>query len=839
MSDNNGIIDNVSEGKDAELLRREQELKAIERELSAKSAMLDDKEHELADKEMSLERAGEVIKKRTAKLDDRDAALAGRELAFENELEHRRAEQEKDLADKRLSSFNDIAELRKKNLEELAADYAAKQREAMEFCENLKAKTQKECDDMRYDAEVKLSQWRSQQSKEYADALERERKLVAQEFSGNREELKASFEELNRQRAEFEKKKLKYEDDVINVEFEKLQLESDRKELKRQIDKQETFIEKKAAERERAVKESNAALEEQCRLLREQIEDMKSRCESADTLEKTLGLSAKSIQKLLADNKNRIKELENMLAAAPSSDLPKTHEHLKKDFEIVCSQKNELERKNADLITAAIETGKLEAEIKQQIQENENLRNLIEIHEMEIKRLNENIRRLQVSAVQATERNDRLRALFDLRQTSVKFNSKSSDNLDEIGWLENIRNRCKEIDMVFPKRIIYAFHTALKCADWSTVTVLAGVSGTGKSELPRLYSEIGGINFFSTAVQPNWDSQESMLGYFNSIDNRFDAQPLLRYLVRCTENFSEAGLSELKNELEASGFVSAHDCMSIALLDEMNLAHVEHYFADFLSKLEERRAKGRDYVPAIEVKLGAGIKPYNLRLSRNVLWIGTMNQDETTKSLSDKVLDRGIIINFPRPKKLKERTKLESLDKKIKEWGIPALRKKTWDNWMRLDLTKRSNAEADEMKRFKKIVEDINERLAYAGRALGHRVWQAIDYYVANYPEVIAESAKAEGQLTPGLKKAMNIAFEDQIVQKIMPKLRGIETRGNSRKKCLDGIKEILDENGFGNLCEDFDNACELGYGQFMWCTANYIDADKETSNETPADNAE
>lgn len=64
----------------------------------------------------------------------------------------------------------------------------------------------------------------------------------------------------------------------------------------------------------------------------------------------------------------------------------------------------------------------------------------------------------------------------------------------------------------FSNRILCAFHTALKIVEWSPLTVLAGVSGTGKSELPKLYSRFGGINFINVPVQPNWDSQESMLG---------------------------------------------------------------------------------------------------------------------------------------------------------------------------------------------------------------------------------------------------------------------------------------------------------------------------------------
>ena len=63
----------------------------------------------------------------------------------------------------------------------------------------------------------------------------------------------------------------------------------------------------------------------------------------------------------------------------------------------------------------------------------------------------------------------------------------------EIEWLKQIQDGCEDYGIKFPKRILYAFHTALKIADWSSVVVLAGVSGTGKSELPRLYSLFGGV----------------------------------------------------------------------------------------------------------------------------------------------------------------------------------------------------------------------------------------------------------------------------------------------------------------------------------------------------------
>ena len=76
------------------------------------------------------------------------------------------------------------------------------------------------------------------------------------------------------------------------------------------------------------------------------------------------------------------------------------------------------------------------------------------------------------------------------------------------------------------------------------------------------------------------------------------------------------------------------------------------------------------------------------------------------------------------------------------------------------------------------------------------------------------------------LRETMHTAFEDQLVQKVMPKLRGIDTRGETKDKCLDKIRSALQEGVCAmpfNLDEDFELACKLGYGQFVWQSANYI----------------
>ena len=128
----------------------------------------------------------------------------------------------------------------------------------------------------------------------------------------------------------------------------------------------------------------------------------------------------------------------------------------------------------------------------------------------------------------------------------------------------------------------------------------------------------------------------------------------------------------------------------------------------------------------------------------------------------------------------------------------------------------------------------MNTHLSKVGRALGHRVWQSIEYYMANFPDVLEAQRNNDDD---NLKKAIEISFEDQLVQKVMPKLRGIETRGFSKDECLDKIRSQLEDKKY-SILEDYDLACKFGHGQFMWNSANYLkmddEADKIESNEKP-----
>lgn len=414
----------------------------------------------------------------------------------------------------------------------------------------------------------------------------------------------------------------------------------------------------------------------------------------------------------------------------------------------------------------------------------------------------EELKRLQ--ARPDTNRNERIHVISDPDNPVIERPPHAEEGgaiKSETEWLAGIEGNCDKYGIKFPRRLLQSFHTALKSAELSPLTVLAGVSGTGKSLLPKLYAHFGGLLFHSVAVQPNWDGKESLLGYFNSIDNRFKPESILKFLAQA---------SEVPSGTNPNGF---RDAVGIVLLDEMNLAHPELYFADFLSKLEDRRECADGNEPKLDVDIGTGCAPYELPLGRNILWTGTMNQDETTKSLSDKVIDRSMMLFFPRPKELVDLRNDRKLDDTNRGNLLP------YDIWR--EWTKPIVVDSKLMTEYKTHLEAINQLLAKQGRAIGHRVWQAVELYMGLHPEVrrLAGNPEKEDEF----KKALRDAFEDQLVLKVMPKLRGLETSGESLKGCLDPLRRKLDEMKCNALGNDFENAMQLGDGQFMWMSADYL----------------
>lgn len=364
-------------------------------------------------------------------------------------------------------------------------------------------------------------------------------------------------------------------------------------------------------------------------------------------------------------------------------------------------------------------------------------------------RLNARIARQEAELEGAGEGEDR--ALEDLLSppacliVSDGGTDRPSADESEIMALNRVRKHLQDSGFDFHDRQVMAFHTSLKTAAISPLTVLAGISGTGKSQLPRIYAEAMGMHFLKLPVQPRWDGPQDLFGFYNYIERRYRATELSRALVHLDPyNWRE----------QASQF---EDRMLLVLLDEMNLARVEYYFSEFLSRLEGRAlddgATDNDAIRApseIEIDVSRQGQTRRVYVGQNVLFVGTMNEDESTQSLSDKVLDRANLMRFPKPEELKP----ELPEPKPGEWP-GYLPKSRWRNWMR------KASDQENFQRARGYVQRINAIMDDMGRPFGHRTGQAMLHYAANYPDRQSPNALAT-------------AISDQIELRILPRLRGV-----------------------------------------------------------------
>jgi hypothetical protein len=324
------------------------------------------------------------------------------------------------------------------------------------------------------------------------------------------------------------------------------------------------------------------------------------------------------------------------------------------------------------------------------------------------------------------------------------------------------------------------------------MTVLAGVSGTGKSLLPRRYAAAMGIGFLQIAVEPRWDSPQDLLGFYNYIEQRYRATDLARALVQM-DPYNTSGLGETGHG----------DQMMLVLLDEMNLARVEYYFSEFLSRLEVRPRLNdaadpdRRQVACLPIDIpGRTDGPVRLFPAHNVLFVGTMNDDESTQALSDKVLDRGNVVQFAAPDRFARPADGLAAPESTQYRSFAE-----WRKWVRplqqLDGLERQRAE-DVIGRLSRMMEAF-------GRPFGHRLNESMLAYIANYPRA------------PGDSVALPIA--DQIEMRILPKLRGLslEDFGSPFETLAKLIRDDAEDARLAARLERLVATQKQGIGQFSW----------------------
>lgn len=643
-------------------------------------------------------------------------------------------------------------------------------------------------------------------------------------FRDQIEDLKAQYANLGNARAEIESvqneaataagalaeveqevRKKREERDQLSKELDPQHLQARRDELARLKEERQGLsegLDQLRAERDNALRVMAEArlfetqkplLEQQIALLQEQLADLKNEVKrDAPVLEQ------------LENAKAELRQCRREMDAAQSESAALIEQ--KRVLEGALSALGDEVKKLADRkIDLAAEVSKMDEGLGERRNESTYLFG-------EVKRLKTESQELQEQVAVLLSRRDALKGtagsddvpteeeaiLADLTVLPACIRAKSvrANPLSEVDALSRVADYLSKSGLAFDPRVVRAMHTALKINDNAQLTILAGVSGTGKSLLPRRYAEAMGIHFLQISVEPRWDSPQDLLGFYNYVEKRYRATDLARLLVHM-DPFESVPLPEGVG-------TPRHDQVALVLLDEMNLARVEYYFSEFLSRLEARPrfAEAADPRKRLNAMIPIDVRGLKKSLSlypaHNVLFAGTMNDDESTQALSDKVLDRGNVMQFAAPKEF-----TDTSSERPPSVPDEALSLKNWRNWVRgaESLPVRDRETTD------KVIRRLAVIMEKCGRPFGHRLRDSMIAYAANYPP------------RDGTPADVRVPLEDQIEFRILPRLRGLEIERH--RSAFDDLATLIrtDLNGseFSQRISELIDEQESRSGLFVW----------------------
>jgi hypothetical protein len=256
---------------------------------------------------------------------------------------------------------------------------------------------------------------------------------------------------------------------------------------------------------------------------------------------------------------------------------------------------------------------------------------------------------------------------------------------------------------------IAAYITALRTKPF---VILAGISGTGKTKLPHLVAEALGMKSVTIPVRPDWTDSSDLQGY-TDLQGAFRPGTFLKVAHQAQED---------------------QDTTYVVVLDEMNLARVEHYLAEVLSRIEERRIVAGTWQcdPLLSVSTSDPHDEWHkVVLPPNLALVGTVNMDESTHGFSRKVLDRAFT--------------LEMSDVELQRWGTQgaSITPEKWPVAVMLpryttlaQVSSKDDQVAQVVKKVISTLETLNIHLWLAQLQVGYRVRDEIALFALNAKEI-------------------------------------------------------------------------------------------------------
>lgn len=319
----------------------------------------------------------------------------------------------------------------------------------------------------------------------------------------------------------------------------------------------------------------------------------------------------------------------------------------------------------------------------------------------------------------------------------------------EKDFIKHLIKTSKDMGFLYSEKDLINFHIAMKS---SRLVILSGMSGIGKSGLIRMYGKALGLPKERTVlipVRPSWMDDGDLLGYVD--------------MKNMIYRPADTGLSELL--IDAS---KNPDKMYIICFDEMNLARAEHYFAQFISVLEnEEETKIRLYNPAMTSRIyNSSHYPAEIIIGKNIMFAGTVNVDESTYKFSDKILDRANVITLKQGRFIDLANVRNS--KEINAREITASEFESFRKFGDIELTH------EELK----FLDELNDAFYKSGImcGIGFRVAKQLDNYLKNIPDDI-NFTRDEG-------------IDLQMVQRILTKIHG----------STEQLKTLIDYDEQGSL---------------------------------------
>ena len=290
---------------------------------------------------------------------------------------------------------------------------------------------------------------------------------------------------------------------------------------------------------------------------------------------------------------------------------------------------------------------------------------------------------------------------FMLDKTDREMAHREDAEYDETGGLDEMCNdfrnfAASRLGLYYDINDIRRFIAGLAVTH---IVIMQGMSGTGKTSLAYAFGEYLKNPSVIVPIQPMWKERTDLIGYYNEFTKRFNETVLLQKMYEA--NYSKD--------------------MYVTVLDEMNIARVEYYFAEFLSLLELPNPESR-YLDVVSDKWDSDpklLKNGQLKLPENMWFIGTANNDDSTFSISDKVYDRAMVMN---------------LDRKSEYFDAPATEGKriSYERWQRLvsDAQKEYGITNRNLRRIRKLDEYMIDKFHIT---FGNRIMKQIRCYVAVY----------------------------------------------------------------------------------------------------------